>query len=50
MSRADGVAPAQVKDAIRAMMWEKVGVEKDAGSLQSALEEIADIRLDLLPR
>jgi succinate dehydrogenase/fumarate reductase flavoprotein subunit len=32
------------------MMWEKVGVEKDAGSLRSALADIEDFRLDLLPR
>ncbi len=33
------------------MMWEKVGRrEERRRSLQSALEEIADIRLDLLPR
>jgi succinate dehydrogenase/fumarate reductase flavoprotein subunit len=31
-------------------MWEKVGVEKDATSMRSALEDIANIRLDLLPR
>ena len=31
-------------------MWDKVGVEKDAASLQSALADIASIRLDLLPR
>jgi succinate dehydrogenase/fumarate reductase flavoprotein subunit len=39
-----------VKAAIRQMMWDKVGVEKDAASLQSALADIASIRLDLLPR
>src|ERR1700720_2958699 len=50
VSRRDGVPVAKVKNAIRAMMWDKVGVEKDASSLQSALEDIATIRLDLLPR
>ena len=50
VSRADGVAPAQVKERVRAMMWEKVGVEKSADSLTSALEDIAEIRLTLLPR
>jgi succinate dehydrogenase/fumarate reductase flavoprotein subunit len=48
--RRDGVPVAQVKTAIRAMMWEKAGVEKDAASLNAALEDIAAIRLDLLPR
>jgi succinate dehydrogenase / fumarate reductase, flavoprotein subunit len=46
----DGVPASQVKAAIRQMMWDKVGIEKDAASLQSALADIASIRLDLLPR
>jgi succinate dehydrogenase flavoprotein subunit len=50
VSRADGIAPAQVKERLRALMWEKVGVEKSAASLTSALEDIAEIRLSLLPR
>jgi succinate dehydrogenase / fumarate reductase flavoprotein subunit len=50
VSRRDGVPAAQVKTAIRAMMWEKAGVEKDAASLNAALDDIAAIRLDLLPR
>jgi succinate dehydrogenase / fumarate reductase flavoprotein subunit len=50
VSRADGVAPAQVKERVRAMMWEKAGVEKSADSLSSALDDIAEIRLTLLPR
>ena len=45
-----GVPVSQVKAVIRQMMWDKVGVEKDAASLQSALADIAAIRLDLLPR
>ena len=49
-ARSDGVAPAEVKNRIRAMMWEKAGVEKSADGLASALEDIGDIRLDLLPR
>jgi succinate dehydrogenase/fumarate reductase flavoprotein subunit len=47
---SDGVTPAQVKNEVRAMMWEKVGVEKDAGSMRSALADIERFRLDLLPR
>ncbi len=50
VARADGVPPAKVKDIIRAMMWEKAGVEKDAASLRSALDDIANFRLNLLPR
>jgi succinate dehydrogenase/fumarate reductase flavoprotein subunit len=46
----DGVAPTELKTKIRAMMWEKVGVEKDAASLRSALGDIESLRLDLLPR
>jgi len=49
-TRRDGVAVAQVKDKLRAIMWEKVGVEKSEASLNSALEDIVRIRLDLLPR
>jgi len=49
-ARRDGVSVSQVKFAIRQMMWDKVGVEKDAASLQSALADIEAIRLDLLPR
>jgi succinate dehydrogenase/fumarate reductase flavoprotein subunit len=49
-ARRDGVPVSQVKAAIRQIMWDKVGVEKDAASLQSALADIAAIRLDLLPR
>jgi succinate dehydrogenase/fumarate reductase flavoprotein subunit len=32
------------------MMWDKVGVEKDATGLRSALSDIETFRLDLLPR
>jgi succinate dehydrogenase / fumarate reductase, flavoprotein subunit len=48
--RRDGVPAATVKTAIRTMMWNKVGVEKDAASMRSALEDVETIRLDLLPR
>jgi succinate dehydrogenase/fumarate reductase flavoprotein subunit len=47
---SDGITPANVKEKVRSVMWEKVGVEKDAGSLRSALADIEDFRLDLLPR
>jgi succinate dehydrogenase/fumarate reductase flavoprotein subunit len=46
----DGVTPAQVKEKVRAMMWDKVGVEKDAAGMRSALADIETFRLDLLPR
>jgi succinate dehydrogenase/fumarate reductase flavoprotein subunit len=47
---SNGIAPAQVKETIRAVMWNKVGVEKDAANLRSALEHFERIRLELLPR
>jgi len=47
VTRLDGIAPAKMKDAVRRLMWEKVGVEKDAASLQRALDAIAALRLDL---
>ena len=50
VSRSGGVPVAQVKNAIRTMMWDKVGVEKDAAGMRSALDDIEAIRLDLLPR
>ena len=46
----DGITPAKVKETIRALMWGKVGVEKDGAQLRSALEDIEGIRRDLLPR
>ncbi len=46
----DGITPAKVKEKIRAMMWQKVGVEKDAAGLRSALADIEHFRRDLLPR
>jgi succinate dehydrogenase/fumarate reductase flavoprotein subunit len=49
-TRRDGVPVSQVKNTIRAVMWGKAGVEKDEASLNSALQDIVDIRLDLLPR
>jgi succinate dehydrogenase / fumarate reductase, flavoprotein subunit len=47
---SNGVAPVHVKETLRAMMWDKVGVEKDAASLRAALGRIEELRHDLLPR
>jgi succinate dehydrogenase / fumarate reductase flavoprotein subunit len=44
-----GAAPVFIKEKLRALMWEKAGVEKDARGLEQALEEISDIRSRLLP-
>jgi succinate dehydrogenase/fumarate reductase flavoprotein subunit len=46
----DGIAPSAIKKKIRDLMWEKVGVQKDAASLRSALGDLEELRLDLLPR
>jgi len=44
-----GPTPAKMKERVRALMWEKVGVEKSEAGMRSALDEIERIRLDLLP-
>jgi len=43
------ITPIKLKEMLRGIMWNKVGVEKDAAGLQSAIEDIEQIRLDLLP-
>lgn len=43
-------SPGEVKEAVRALMWEKAGVEKDARSLNEAIEEFSRMRRELLPR
>jgi succinate dehydrogenase / fumarate reductase flavoprotein subunit len=43
------ISPIKLKEMLRGIMWNKVGVEKDAAGLQSAIEDIEQIRLDLLP-
>ena len=48
-SSSSGMTPIEVKARVRALMWEKVGVEKNATGLRSALDDIEKIRLDLLP-
>ena len=48
-SSSSGMTPIEVKAKVRALMWEKVGVEKNATGLRSALDDIEKIRLDLLP-
>jgi succinate dehydrogenase/fumarate reductase flavoprotein subunit len=42
-----GTSPAKLKEKLRALMWEKVGVEKDAAGMNAALEDIQQIRLAL---
>jgi succinate dehydrogenase / fumarate reductase flavoprotein subunit len=44
-----GPAPVIVKETLRDIMWDKVGVEKDKGGLDAALEELSHIRSQLLP-
>src|SRR5262245_6580574 len=44
-----GITPVKVKEKLRKLMWDKVGVEKSAAGLRSALEDIEEIRLGILP-
>jgi succinate dehydrogenase/fumarate reductase flavoprotein subunit len=44
-----GITPAKLKEKLRGLMWDKVGVEKDAAGMRSALDDIEQIRLELLP-
>ena len=46
----EGLAPVAVKEQIRRVMWEKVGVEKNLANLTAALDELQRIRLSVLPR
>jgi succinate dehydrogenase/fumarate reductase flavoprotein subunit len=44
-----GITPVKVKEKLRKLMWDKVGVEKSAAGLRAALEDIEEIRLGILP-
>jgi succinate dehydrogenase / fumarate reductase flavoprotein subunit len=44
------ISPAVAKHALRQIMWEKAGVEKDESSLNAALDAIDRLRIELLPR
>lgn len=44
------LSPAKVKNTVREIMWNKVGVEKDAAGMAEAVEEIRRVRRDTLPR
>ncbi|HEY6023433.1 MAG TPA: FAD-binding protein [Pseudolabrys sp.] len=48
-THGSGIAPVKLKEKLRDLMWDKVGVEKDAAGMLSALEDIERIRLELLP-
>jgi len=50
VAAGDRVTPAEIKAAVRRLMWDKVGVEKDATGLAAALDGIWRIRRELLPR
>jgi succinate dehydrogenase/fumarate reductase flavoprotein subunit len=47
---AGDISPANVKQALRKIMWDKAGVEKDDTSLNAALDDIDRLRIELLPR
>lgn len=42
--------PSKVKNAVREIMWNKVGVEKDAAGMMEAIEDLRRVRRDMLPR
>ncbi len=46
----EGPTPLQVKEKIRRIMWDRVGVEKDDASLRAALDELDQLRALELPR
>ena len=46
---SSGPSPIQVKEAIRRIMWEHAGVEKDEKSLTLALDELSHIRMTQIP-
>jgi succinate dehydrogenase / fumarate reductase flavoprotein subunit len=45
----DGPTPVAVKEQIRRIMWDKVGVEKNGAGLLGALEDLDRIRSSVLP-
>jgi succinate dehydrogenase/fumarate reductase flavoprotein subunit len=45
----DGFSPVAVKEQIRRIMWEKVGVEKNLAGLTGALEDLDRLRTSVLP-
>ena len=49
MMDGDGFTPVVVKEQIRRIMWEKVGIEKNHAGLTSALEDLERIRSSVLP-
>lgn len=44
---AEAQPPSRIKEAIRQVMWDHAGVEKDEASLNRALEKLDDIRTGL---
>jgi succinate dehydrogenase/fumarate reductase flavoprotein subunit len=49
LMKPGGIAPAKVKKAIRELMWNYMGVEKNAAGMQRALERLEEIRTHELP-
>ena len=48
-SSGTGMSPAKVKEKVRALMWDKVGIEKTTANMNSALEDLAEVRRGWLP-
>ena len=49
VSKGD-LTPTVIKETLRRIMWDHVGVEKDGAGLTKALEAIQRIKVELLPR
>jgi succinate dehydrogenase / fumarate reductase, flavoprotein subunit len=49
VAKGSGPNPAAVKEQLRQLMWDKVGVEKNAAGLGQALEDLHRIRETVLP-
>ncbi|MGB6349991.1 MAG: FAD-binding protein, partial [Pseudolabrys sp.] len=50
LAKKGDIVPAAVKETLRKIMWDNVGVEKDDTSLNAALDDIDRLRIELLPR
>ncbi len=47
---ADGIPPARIKKMIRELMWDHMGVEKNAAGMTNALEMLDRIRTGMVPK
>jgi succinate dehydrogenase/fumarate reductase flavoprotein subunit len=47
LTREKGIRPVALRNRLRRLMWEKVGVFRDAKGLEAARQELAEIKNDL---